>query len=204
MVDIRTDASRYYIRGDQCFHANEMNKAKLNYLRYAKLNCGNDYQSSFVYCNWACSLYYQHKYQKAIYKFKQAALYNPGLEYIYNGWGSALSNLGKFDEAIEKLNQAIEISPSFSLAHMNIVLALLLKKNEEEALEYFEKIKEKWNFMTERDHMRSRYQREIEMLDLRVSETTDQDEILLIRERKKGVERLIELLSDKENVASMV
>ena len=171
MVDIKTEASRYYFKGDHYFDNHDMTKAKLSYIRYVKLNCGSSFSSAYVYCNWACSLYYQHKYQKAIYKFKQATLYNPRLEYIYNGWGSALSNLGKFDEAIEILNQALKIRPNYLLAQMNIVLALLLKKNEEEALKYFEKVNKHLEFTWGKDHVADRFQKEEKMLDIALRET---------------------------------
>jgi len=78
---------------------------------------------------------------------------------------------------------------------MNIVLALFLKNNDEEALETWKAIKGDFNFQYEQDFLIERYQREIEMLDLRISKATCQNEIILIRGRKLGVERLLVLLS---------
>jgi len=197
-MNIRREAFRYNDRGDYYFDRHDIKKAKLSYIRYCKLNYDDKETSALVYCNLAVCLYYQKQYQKAILHYQTSLLYDPNLHYAYNGWGSSLSNMGKFDEAIEKFQQALEIRPKYPLSRMNIVLALFLKKNDEEALKFFEKIKEDSDFNFFKENMRIRYEKEIEMLDLRISEAIDQDEIELIQERKKGVELLLILLSDKE------
>ncbi len=194
MVDIQKEACRYNDKGDDFFNSHEIDKSKMNYIRYSKLNYKDDLTSGFTYCNWAGCLYYQKNYPKAIRKYQSALVFNPRLYHAYNGWGSSLSNMGRFDEAIEKFNLALEIYSSYTLTQLNIVLALLLKKNNEEALIYFEEIRRAYYFMSDRSTMVIRYKREIEMLEKRLEETKDEKEIVLIQERIKGVERLLDLL----------
>jgi len=144
---------------------------------------------------------FQKQYEKAILIYKKSVLNNPELYYVYNDWGSSLSNLGRFDEAIEKFNQALEMYPGYTISLLNLILALFLKKSDEEALKYFDKIKTDNYFRYSKGNMRFRYQKEMQMLDVRISEIQHQDQIKLIQERKKGFEKLLDLLSDKEETS---
>jgi len=195
MVDIQIDACRYNDKGDDFFNSHDIDKSKMNYIRYAKLNYKDDHTSGYTYCNWAGCLYYQKMYSKAIRKYKSALMFNPNLYHAYNGWGSSLSNMGQFDEAIDKFNLALDIYPNYTLTRLNIVLALLLKKSDEGALKYFDDIRESFYFFSDRGTMIIRYEREIEMLEKRLEETKDEKEILLIQQRINGVERLLDLLA---------
>jgi len=196
-MNIKREALRFNDRGDYYFGNRDIKKAKLSYIRYCKLNHDDKKASARVYCNLALCFYYQKQYQKAILQYEISLLHNPELYYAENGLGSSLSNMGKFDEAIERFTKALKIQPDYLLAQMNIVLALFLKKNEVEALKYFEKVKADVNLgYCFKNHIRRIYEKEMEMLEMRISEATDQDEIVLIQERKIGVELLLKLLSD--------
>jgi len=142
--------------------------------------------------------YNKKNYCQAIRKYRSALTYNPNRFRAYNGWGSSLSNLGKFDDAIQKFKQALKIEPGYTLAHLNIVLALLLRKNDEEALKYFHNIDGEFNRTLKRFEMRQIYKHEIELLDTRLLKTTDSGEVLLVKERKECVERLLDLLRKEE------
>jgi len=198
MVDVEIDAHLYKNRGHRCFSSYETTRAKLYYIRYAKLNHQNKASLASVYSNWGGCLYFERKYQKAIRKCKQALVFNPDLHYIWNGWGTSLSHLGKFDEAIVKYHQALKLNPRYTIAHLNLVLALFLRRSDAEALKYFENIKaEPWVF-SEKEDLKTRNKKEVDILDQRLVETTEQSEVLMIRERKQGLEKLLGLLSEIE------
>jgi len=199
MADTKIDAIHYRDRGFYCFRLHKIDQAKLNLARFSKLSYGKDLYSANAESERANCLYYEKNYAKAILKYKKALLFHPKHYNAYNRWGSSLSNLGHFDDAIEKFKKALELFPSYTISRMNIVLALFLKKNDEEALETFKEIKNDFNFRYEQDFLMERYQREIEMLEMRISKTTIQSEILLIQGRKQGVERLLALLSEKHD-----
>jgi len=200
MVDIEIDAFRYKNLGHRYFSSYETTRAKLYYIRYAKLNHQSKANLASVYSNWGGCLYFERKYHKAIRKCKQALLFDPNLHYIWNGWGTSLSHLGKFDEAIEKFHQALKINPKYTIAHLNLVLALFLKKSDEEAFKYFDNLKAKTWASYEKEDLKVRNKKEVEILDLRLVETTEQSEILMIQERKQGLEKLLVLLSKLDEV----
>jgi len=201
MVDIGIEAEIYQDKGCAHFYKDEFNQAKLNYSRLIKLK---DDRKSAIYFNWGVCQYYQKNYSQALRKYRLALQYDPNRSKAYNGWGSCLSNLGKFDEAIPKFHQALEIAPEYTLAHLNIVLAFFMKKEDEEALKYFENMKGKLDFFSEQDEMNEIYNYEMGLLDLRIFEATNSEEILLANERKQGVKRILNLLNEKDDKSEKV
>jgi len=197
MVDFKIEADRYNDRGADCIDAGLFDQMKLNYSRFFKLSRRNDRDSASLYLLWASNHYERRKYSQTIRKCRLALQYGYYLSDLYNGWGSSLSNLGKFDEAIIKFNQALEINSKDTLARLNRVLALFLKKDNEEALKYFEDAKKRPEWTRKKAQMKMIYQREMESLDLRISEATDSSEVLLGKERQLCVQHLINLLDEK-------
>ena len=200
MVDLETDSWRYKHLG--LSHACSVNQktaqAKLNFVRLSKLLSDSASTDSI----WANCLYYEKEYSKAVRKYKKALILNPKSPNAYTGWGSALSNLGRFDEAIEKFNKALETNPRDTTARISLVLALFLKKNDKEALEMFENFKAEPGFEYQVKDLSDKCEKELELLDSRMLEATDQNEILLVQERKRGVERLLDLLLETKDKKS--
>ncbi len=197
MVDFRDDSFSYIEEAGLYVLSGDILKAKLHFARFAKLNSSTAFLTAQAYCSWAECLSSQYKYPHAILKYRKALQVSPKLFKAYNGWGVCLSKMGKYDDAIQQFNKAIEISNKNHIVAFNVVLVLLLKGDKEEALGSFAAA-------TKRTSQRMlgsvivEFQSECEKLEKRILEIENQDERMLIQERRKGIECLLNLLSEKQ------
>lgn len=198
MVDIQDDSYNYLEHAELAVLLGDIPKAKLNFTRFAKLNAPfPEFLRAQTHCSWAECFSAEYKYPEAILKYRKALQINPKLFKAYNGWGVCLSKMGRYDDAIQIFKKAIEISDKNPVVVINVVLVLLLKGNEKEALESFTVATKKTSKIMLRSVI-SGFQDECQKLEKRVAEIENQDERVLVQERRKGIERLLNLLLEKQ------
>lgn len=87
----------------------------------------------------------EEKVDKAIKNLKKAIIHNKYFIQAYTTLGTAYYMKGLIDEGIKANLEAVEIQPEFPIAHNNLAVAYLEKKEYEKAIEYCDKA-EKFGF----------------------------------------------------------
>jgi tetratricopeptide (TPR) repeat protein len=81
------------------------------------------------------------RYDDAIAQFRKATKYLPTNPVLYNNMAFAYGKTGKIDEQVSALKQAIAIRPSYATAHYNLGVVYLHKKDKDQALRQYAKLK---------------------------------------------------------------
>jgi len=194
MAQPKIDAFRIYRQADRLLLGNNFKQAAVLYSRTIKSGPSLASELSSKYYRLGSCLYCQQKYEKAMTRYKKAAKLDFSLHQAYNGIGLCYLNLGEFEEAMRFFKICVILSPDYDLPHINRALALLLRDNEKEALDVFEKIKTRYSDTSKRDKVLEISQDEIGFANEVIVNSDNQDAINLARERIKGIQYILDLI----------
>ncbi len=198
MVDLEFEADKYSIVAERYANNGNLPRAHLKFTKFAKLNPNNPFLDPFTYCRWAECLSLQYKYPEAIKRYQRAIQINPKHFKAFNGWGVCLLKMGKYDDAKQKFNRALEISPKDWRTNLNIIIVLLLKGNEKEALELLKSFKEEANYYR-LEGIKAEFQKEWMKIEDRIPKAKNKEEVSLIEEYIKAIRLFLKYLSSKQN-----
>jgi len=139
------------------------------------------------------TMYYRKgEYQKAIKKYRLAAVIEPNSEKTYSAWGSCLSHLGRYDEAILKFKKALETNPNYGLAYLNWGLILFWQKKKDEA----EKIIEEGIKRTEmkEELIMTVYKLDLSIVEAKLEKASNKEEREFLLWRIVGYNRVLALI----------
>ena len=143
------DPENFNFLGVAYYQGGNFKKALENYRRALDLdrnnasvynNIGSLYLSAFLRNRG------QQDFVLAEQNFKKALEIDPKLSAACNGLGAAYKKIGRNDDAIAYWQRALAIKPDYDLPLINLGIALLEKGQARQALDFFQKYKEKFYF----------------------------------------------------------